>query len=279
MGEKKEKITEIHMIDLNGKSSRPTIDHATASKDVSEPTTQRKSTTIISRNQHRRKWLARRKRFQIIKVTSVIIALVLVIFLIVVATKKTGEAPEPIETQPTTETTEPEPQVITVYFVGKDATEPTRLDVEAMTSAWAAEAGFSKRYNLTDEERWEVARTLEAEAGAEPFCGKMAVAQCILQAAEDDGITVIEVLDQYRYTDKRLDPSDETLLALSAVFDFGWVATSDPIKYFYAPALTEGEWHETQIYCLTIGGHKFFREEGSESGSIHIQKNNHDLAE
>lgn len=48
------------------------------------------------------------------------------------------------------------------------------------------------------------------------------------------------------------------------MFDFGQVATSEPIKYFYAPALVSGEWHETQVYVLTINGHKFFKEATDE---------------
>ena len=52
---------------------------------------------------------------------------------------------------------------------------------EDVTDAWAAEAGIQKRYALTDAERLEIAQVLTAEAGGEPFAGKIAVAQWILQ--------------------------------------------------------------------------------------------------
>jgi len=32
------------------------------------------------------------------------------------------------------------------------------------------------------------------------------------------------------------------------------------ILYFYAPALVSSEWHESQTYVCTIGGHRFFEE-------------------
>ena len=134
------------------------------------------------------------------------------------------------------------------------------VDVQSMTSAWAAEAELEKRYDLTDAERWEVASVVTAEALGEPYAGKVAVAQCILQACEDDGIRPSEALIEYAYTKNRPEPTEEALEAVQAVFDFGQVASADPIKYFYAPELTQSEWHESQEYIMTINGHRFFAE-------------------
>ena len=44
------------------------------------------------------------------------------------------------------------------------------------------------------------------------------------------------------------------------MFDFGHVATNEPIRYFYAPELVESNWHESQVYVMTINKHKFFKE-------------------
>ena len=134
------------------------------------------------------------------------------------------------------------------------------IDIQAMTSAWATEAGIEKRYDLTDAERWEVASVVTAETTGEPFAGMVAVAQCILQASEDDGIRPDVVLTKYSYAKSRPYPSAEALEAVQAVFDFGHVATHEPIKYFYAPARVQSDWHETQVYVMTINGHKFFKE-------------------
>lgn len=134
------------------------------------------------------------------------------------------------------------------------------INVQHMTDAWAAEAGYEKRYELTDAERLEIAQVVTAEAEGEPFAGKVAVAQCILQTCEDEGLSPSEALVRYSYSKRRPRPTEEALEAVEDVFDFGHVATSEPIKYFYAPALCESNWHESQVYVLTINGHKFFKE-------------------
>lgn len=138
--------------------------------------------------------------------------------------------------------------------------EHTQTKTAPVTDAWAAEAGIQKRYALTDAERLEIAQVLTAEAGGEPFAGKIAVAQCILQTCEDEGIRPDEVLRVYAYSKRRPEPTQEAIEAVQDVFDFGIVATTEPIKYFYAPALTDSEWHESQIYVMTINGHRFFKE-------------------
>lgn len=141
------------------------------------------------------------------------------------------------------------------------------VDMEQLTAAWASEAGFEKRYELTDDERLEIAQVLTAEADGEPFAGKVAVAQCILQTCEDTDMRPHEVLSMYSYSKRRPDPSGESLEAVAAVFDFGYVATTEPIKYFYAPALTDSEWHESQVYVMTINNHKFFKEADHDAGN------------
>lgn len=143
--------------------------------------------------------------------------------------------------------------------VGADAGEQTD-EPELIFPSSDADADTGKRYELTDEERWVVASVVTAEAAGEPYMGKVAVAQCILQACEDDGIRPTEAVVKYRYAKSRPEPTEEALEAVEAVFDRGEVATSEPIKYFYAPALVYSEWHESQVYVMTIQGHKFFKE-------------------
>lgn len=158
--------------------------------------------------------------------------------------------PPPAETMPTEQPPE---------YVFRDG-EGYPVDVQAMAAAWAAEAGYEIRYELTDAERWEIASVLTAEAAGEPLAGKVAVAQCILQTCEDEDLRPSDVLVKYCYSKRRPEPTEEALEAVQAVFDFGHVATNQPIKYFYAPALTDSEWHESQVYVLTINGHRFFKE-------------------
>ena len=137
----------------------------------------------------------------------------------------------------------------------------TTVNWQTITAAWATEAGYEKRYDITDAERWEIASAVTAEAEGEPFAGKVAVAQCILQACEDDEIRPTEALTSYGYSKKRPEPTGEALEAVQAVFDHGDIVTSEPIKFYYAPALTQSSWHESQEYVLTINNHKFFKEQ------------------
>lgn len=137
-------------------------------------------------------------------------------------------------------------------------------------TAWAVEPEQSTdtvlqptaRYALTAAERDTVERVVMAEAGAEPYEGQIAVAQCILNACERENMRPDEIVVEYQYTDMRPEPTDEVKAAVSAVFDYGETVTDREILYFYAPALCESEWHETQEYVMTVGGHRFFEEVG-----------------
>jgi spore germination cell wall hydrolase CwlJ-like protein len=163
-------------------------------------------------------------------------------------TKTSNEAPELVS-----ELTQP---ISYVFIYG----EGYPVNMQTLTDTWAAEAGIEKRYSITDEERYELASAITAEAIGEPLAGKIAVAQCILQACEDDGIRPIETLTKYKYSTRRPEPTNEAMEAVTVVFDFGHVATSEPIKYFYAPDLVAGLWHESQVYVMTINNHRFFKE-------------------
>lgn len=136
----------------------------------------------------------------------------------------------------------------------------TPISWQHVTNCWAMEAGQEKRYELTDKERLLVSQVVESEAAGEPYAGKIAVAQCLLQSCEDDGIRPDVAVRKYGYSSARPTASQESLDAVQAVFDFGQTASTEPIKYFYAPEKTKSKWHESQDYVMTINGHKFFKE-------------------
>ena len=114
------------------------------------------------------------------------------------------------------------------------------------------------RYRLTADERELICEVVMAESGTEPFDGKMAVSQCILNACEKTGKRPAEIVEEYGYTDRRVEPNAETREAVAAVFDAGETVTDAEILYFYAPELVYSAWHESQTYICTIGGHRFF---------------------
>lgn len=115
------------------------------------------------------------------------------------------------------------------------------------------------RYPLSTSERDTVERVVMAEAGGESFAGQMLVAQCILNAAEKEGVQPSEAVEIYSYTN-RPDPTQSVKDAVAAVFDRGEVAIDAPVMYFYNPALVTSTWHESQIFVAEVGGHRFFAE-------------------
>ena len=116
------------------------------------------------------------------------------------------------------------------------------------------------RFYLSASERDTVERVVMAEAGGESFEGQMLVAQCILNAAEKEGVQPSEAVVIYSYTSNRPDPTQSVKDAVAAVFDRGEVAIDAPVMYFYNPALVTSDWHESQIFVAEVGGHRFFAE-------------------
>lgn len=115
-------------------------------------------------------------------------------------------------------------------------------------------------YPLSDEEYNQLCRVVMAEAGGESFDGQKAVAQCILDACEKEGIRPLEAVTKYQYTPIRKKPSESVKSAVTAVFEYGETVTDENILYFYAPKYCSSEWHESQKFVMEIGGHRFFAE-------------------
>lgn len=205
---------------------------------------------IIARKRRKRK----RKTQRIPGINPKIACAVALVFLIVIVAVVISRS----EKKTINTATEAEKEQIFAYITSTGALQ--LIDMEGLAKAWAAEAGFEIRYQLTDAERYEVAQIVTAEAAGEPLAGKIAICQCILQACEDDGIRPAEAAERYLYSTRRPEPTDEALLAVTYVFDFGLVATTEPIKYFYNPDMVESNFHESQRYILTINKHRFYAE-------------------
>lgn len=142
--------------------------------------------------------------------------------------------------------------------------ECTPVEVEEPTTEPPPEPEVIKvHYLLTDAERDLVERVVMAEAGAEPYEGQMAVAQCILNACILEKMRPLQLVREYQYATARPDPTDAVKMAVGAVFDKGDKVIDPEVKYFYAPARVVSAWHESQVYACTIGGHRFFKEASS----------------
>lgn len=118
------------------------------------------------------------------------------------------------------------------------------------------------RYDITQEELALVARVVHAEAAGEGYDGQALVAQCILNTAEATGMRPDEVvLEPKQYAAPAKEASKEVTEAVKAVFLDGYQVTTEPVRYFYAPARCKSEWHETALnFVLEHGGHRFFKQ-------------------
>ena len=115
-------------------------------------------------------------------------------------------------------------------------------------------------YGLTEEERDLVERVVMAEAGAEPYEGQKAVAQCILNGCLLENLRPAQVIKKYKYTDARPEPTEAVTSAVSAVFDRGEQVIDSEALFFYAPSMVTSAWHESQECVAVIGDHRFFKE-------------------
>lgn len=121
--------------------------------------------------------------------------------------------------------------------------------------------------NAPDEEiGWDfdyVVRVVGAEARGEPWEGKLAVCQCIQETAERTGKTPYEVVQKgYASPVGRdvMDGMEDVNEACLLVFLNGYKPFAEPIQYFYSTANGfYSEWHESQVFCYEIGGHRYFK--------------------
>ena len=234
------------------KGERPRRNRETAPRAIAK---KRKQPTLIL--QRFADFFKRRSWPQALALALVALSVFFLLHWLIVSARGTDKMVASIPETPTPTPTHEATEAPTFVFMDD---EGIPVDWEHLTDAWAAEAGYEKRYALTDAERLEIAQVITAEAVGEPFAGKVAVAQCILQVCEDEGIRPSVALERYKYSTRRPEPTEEALEAVEAVFDFGHVATNEPIRYFYAPDLVESNWHESQVYVMTINKHKFFKE-------------------
>lgn len=173
-----------------------------------------------------------------------------------------------IKAEPIEESVEPQP----IYI------EPEIVELESEIEYYV-----SPIY-LTEDDRWFIECVVAGECAYEPYEGKLAVAQCYFDAMIKDGLTAREVKEVYQYAgwNPDLDKQDrkmyiEVMDAVHDIFDMGQFVTEKPILFFYSPSLCDSQWHESQNYVMTIGGHKFFyltEDENAEWTNILLTKVN-----
>lgn len=108
-----------------------------------------------------------------------------------------------------------------------------------------------------------VVRVVGAEARGEPVEGILAVCQCIQDTAERTGQTPEQVVKSGQYTKPISHSVKENMETVNEccllVFLNGYKPFPEPIEYFYAFKNSTSAWHESQVFCYEIGGHRYFK--------------------
>lgn len=124
-------------------------------------------------------------------------------------------------------------------------------------------------FYLSDYERWLVESIVAGEAGIETYQGKVAVANCILNACLLENKRPEEIQTMYGYAGWKpieefeseclvaygnTNLADEVRDAVSQVFDNGEILNNE-ILWFCSGY---SSWHESQRFIFEIGNHRFF---------------------
>ncbi len=132
----------------------------------------------------------------------------------------------------------------------------------------ASRGTSSSRRNTEDDLYW-LARIIEAEAGAEPYTGKVAVGSVILNRVNSKEFpnTVYGVIFEYYGSIPQFSPvaegtiyntpSQESIKAAKEAL--GGAKPVDNATYFFNPAKAAGSWIvKNKTYVKRIGGHTFY---------------------
>lgn len=115
-------------------------------------------------------------------------------------------------------------------------------------------------WNIPEEDIHLVEVACMSSARGESKLAMQAVAQCIRNTCEEQGLSVEEVISKYRYSViYEGNISSDCEAAVRAVVSIGTQAVNDDIHYFYNPAVQDGSWHESMTYVCSIGALRFFK--------------------
>ena len=87
------------------------------------------------------------------------------------------------------------------------------------------------------------------------------IRQLILQFKDmkKENADAYTIHNMYGYANGKTPDRNVKTIVYDVLYN-GLSVTDEPILYFYAPALTYSAWHESQIFVMEIGGHRFFKE-------------------
>ena len=119
------------------------------------------------------------------------------------------------------------------------------------------------KYILDEEERELLEYAVMSEASTD-FYGQALIAECALNTAILNNWSIKEVISQYGWLNRFVEPSESCKWAIKSVFDYGYSPSNgELITIFYNPKLLESGrsiYHESQYFVLEHKNVRFFRE-------------------
>lgn len=119
-------------------------------------------------------------------------------------------------------------------------------------------------FEISNSDRYIIQCIVAGEAGYESMEGKMAVAQCLLNAMKKENCNANQARKIYQYSGWKTNLVSENpemwaeaKEAVNRVFDNGEFVSENPILFFYAPKYSSGKFHRTLPHDQIIGGHSF----------------------
>lgn len=135
--------------------------------------------------------------------------------------------------------------------------------IPALLDAWVVDSEYKGSViELDSTNRYYLERLVMGEAGNQGFIGAALVAQTIHDTMiMDNNYDLLAIKKEHGYTGS-LDkaPNQDVLDAVSFIFDDGGMAVQHRLVYFYAPKLVRSNFHESQLFIVEYGGHRFFDE-------------------
>lgn len=149
----------------------------------------------------------------------------------------------------------------TVTEVVEDIPEP--VVVGPLVAGYVVDPSYTgSSITLNADNRYLLERLVMGEAGNQGFVGAALVAQTIHDTMiKDNNYDVMSIKISHAYSGKLIyEPNQNVLDAVAYIFDQGGMAVQHRLVYFYAPARCSGTFHETQLFVVEYGGHRFFDE-------------------
>lgn len=157
---------------------------------------------------------------------------------------------------------------ISVPTVAKAATVGTEDVSNVSTRKFAIDtkkdiSSFKEEQEMTKAEKNLLARLVHAEAKGEPYAGKVAVADVVLNRVEDEGFP--DTLNEVIYQKNAFEPVQNGSINQAADQESNEAVEealennneNEDLLYFYNPETATSDWILTRQVVKTIGNHAF----------------------